>query len=178
MKKSLLCAGVAVGILDGFVYRAYVVTIAAECTDGRPNGASTGVGQTESAPQGWVATATQAVPFKFLATGRSQAVSGLSEATKLHVVVGLYMRDRAGADQLVRAQYHPGHATFHHWLTPSEFTAKFNPSASSSRVGRRLSQARRLYEGHHRAKPFDRERQRLRFESGIGVSHDDPRVRR
>ncbi len=59
-------------------------------------------------------------------------VSGLSKATQLHIVVGLYMRDRAGADQLVREQYNPGHATFHHWLTPSEFTAKFNPSATQA----------------------------------------------
>jgi len=50
----------------------------------------------------------------------------------LHIIVGLHMRDRAGADQLVRSQYAPGSGAFHSWLTPEEFTAKFNPTYSQA----------------------------------------------
>lgn len=52
----------------------------------------------------------------------------IPKTTVLHLVVGLYMRDPAGAKQLVARQYTPGHVAFHKWLTPEQFTSMFNPS--------------------------------------------------
>ncbi|MBV8355230.1 MAG: hypothetical protein JO101_07920, partial [Candidatus Eremiobacteraeota bacterium] len=87
-----------------------------------PPGASTPAAAPARIPQGWAPTATKAVPIKNFPTGSVPAT------TQMHIVVGLYMRDRMGAQQLVRDQYTPGHASFHQWLTPAEFTAKFNPT--------------------------------------------------
>ncbi len=72
------------------------------------------------APQGWVPTVTQAVPIR--------GGAPLSDAVPMRVVVGLAMRDRAGADRVVHEQYQPGSVYFHHWLTPAQFTSMFNPT--------------------------------------------------
>ncbi|MGA8535312.1 MAG: S53 family peptidase [Candidatus Tumulicola sp.] len=57
-----------------------------------------------------------------------RAVGNVSATMPLHIVVGLYMRDPAGAQQFVRNQYTPGHPSFRKWLSPGQFTAMFNPS--------------------------------------------------
>lgn len=90
------------------------------------NGSPAASGPSESLPKGWAATATQAVPIKNFPTA---AVAG---ATRIKVVVGLYIRDPKGAQALVRSQYTPGQASFHKWLTPDEFTARFSPSQSEA----------------------------------------------
>ncbi|MBV8067766.1 MAG: S8/S53 family peptidase [Candidatus Eremiobacteraeota bacterium] len=118
MKKPLLCAGFAVGILT------------ASCTGNSisSNGASPFLpgasvpASTERIPPGWAATATKAIPFKQFPS------AGVSDKTQLHVVVGLRLRDGDGARQLVRNQRTPGNASFHQWLTPEQFTAMFSPS--------------------------------------------------
>ncbi|MBV8345599.1 MAG: S8/S53 family peptidase [Candidatus Eremiobacteraeota bacterium] len=125
MNKSLLYAGLAVGILT------------ASCSGNNtalpslPLSAQSGIfnqpsGAAERAPQGWAATATHAVPIKNFPAGR------VANSTQLHVVVGLRMRDRAGAQELIRNQYAPGSAAFHGWLSPDQFTAMFNPSAGEA----------------------------------------------
>ena len=55
-------------------------------------------------------------------------VAALANSTPMRIVVGLAMRDRAGADALVRSQFVPGGAAFHQWLTPAQFTSMFNPT--------------------------------------------------
>ncbi len=123
MKKSLLYAGLAVGILS------------AACSG---NGASNLIpsaslpsslnspASTQRVPQGWAATATQSAPIKNLPSGR------VPDTARLHVVVGLAMRDRDGAARLVRRQHSRGDASFHQWLTPEQFTEQFNPSRSQA----------------------------------------------
>ncbi|MBV8491585.1 MAG: hypothetical protein JO199_13745, partial [Candidatus Eremiobacteraeota bacterium] len=74
---------------------------------------------------GWASTMTQAVP---LGNARSSALPSAVRTMPLHVVVGLYLRDRGGAQELVRRQYAAGDASYHHWLTPAQFTASFAPS--------------------------------------------------
>src|SRR5215472_6626471 len=76
--------------------------------------------------QAWTPTMTQAAPI----TGARDIVRSrpLSDVVPMRIVVGLGMRDRAGADLLVRRQYAPGSPAFHRWLTPSQFTAMFNPT--------------------------------------------------
>jgi pseudomonalisin/xanthomonalisin len=50
----------------------------------------------------------------------------------MRIVVGLRMRDPAGAQALVRSQFTPGAASFHSWLTPDQFTARFNPTSQQA----------------------------------------------
>jgi pseudomonalisin len=91
---------------------------------GAGNGISASAPQT--VPNGWAATATQAVPLKSFPTAAAPST------TKLHIVVGLRMRNRKDAEQLVRSQYSPNHASYHNWLTPQQFTSRFNPTPSQA----------------------------------------------
>jgi pseudomonalisin len=123
MKKSLLYASVAVGI----------VTASCSGNGGSQLLPSTSVPSSltspalaERVPAGWAATATQSVPIKNFPTGR------VPDTTRLHVVVGLSMRDRDGAAKLVRRQHARGDASFHQWLTPEQFTGQFNPTRSQA----------------------------------------------
>lgn len=85
-------------------------------------GGTSFLGPAERVPDGWDATATKAVALKDFPTGR------VPQATQLHVVVGLHMRDGDGAARLLRAQHTPGTAVFHKWMTPQQFTEQFNPT--------------------------------------------------
>jgi pseudomonalisin len=46
------------------------------------------------------------------------------------VVLVLSLRDQAGLTQLLRDQQRPASASYRSWLTPTQFTARFGPSAS------------------------------------------------
>lgn len=94
------------------------------------NGGTPGQSQIENVPQGWAATFTHALPDKnFAQVSKPNAVP---VTMPLHVVVGLAMRDRAGAQQYLRTQYASGGANFHRWLTPQQFTAMFNPTRAQA----------------------------------------------
>src|SRR5579872_39055 len=79
----------------------------------------------------WAQTATQAVPLA-ATPQRAFALGRLSESVPLRIVVGLSMRDRAGADRLIRRQYTPADVMFHNFLTPAQFTTAFNPTRSQA----------------------------------------------
>jgi pseudomonalisin len=79
----------------------------------------------------WAQTATQAVPLA-ATPQRAFALGHLSESVPLRIVVGLGMRDRAGADRLIRRQYTPNDVMFHNFLTPAQFTAAFNPTRAQA----------------------------------------------
>lgn len=73
----------------------------------------------------WAPTMTKAAPIAGYARMR---LGALPDVAPMRIVVGLGMRDRAGADELLRAQHTRGSAAFHRWLSPAEFTARFNPT--------------------------------------------------
>ncbi len=123
MRKSLLLAGLAAGILTAGCSGNGAPTLLPSAS--LPS-SLTPPASTERVPAGWAATATQGVPIKNFPTGR------VPEATRLRVVVGLSMRDRDGAAKLVRSQHSRGEASFHQWLTPEQFTERFNPSRSQA----------------------------------------------
>jgi subtilase family serine protease len=54
-------------------------------------------------------------------------VGPAATATRQRVVLALSLRDQAGLQQLLRDQQAPGSATYHQWLTPAQFTARFAP---------------------------------------------------
>jgi len=126
MKKSLLYAGVAAGILTAAC--SGNATSPVPSVPGQ-NGITTRITQPETVPPGWAATATHAFPAKFTATF---STGGVSHAMPLHIVVGLNLRDKTGAEQLVRSQYVRGGASFHQWLTPAQFTEKFSATAGQA----------------------------------------------
>ena len=82
-----------------------------------------------SAPQLWAPTATQAMRLTDV-----RAAGRLSDVVPLHIVVGLGMRDRQGANDLLRAQHTPGNVMFHRWLSPREFTAAFDPTTAQAQA--------------------------------------------
>lgn len=123
MKNSVPFAVVALSI--GIVSCAGNGTLPSSASLPAVNGANRSV-TTENVPPGWAATATQAVPIKNFPTAT------VASTTQLRIVVGLYMHDRQGAAQLVRSQFTPGHTSFHKWLTPEQFTARFSPSQSEA----------------------------------------------
>ncbi len=118
MKIFLQYAGLATAILLASCTGNNNTSLLPAGAPGAP-GAPT---STQSVPDGWSATATQAVPIKQFPSG------SVSDATHLHVVVGLRMRDGDGAAKMLRSQHTRGSVSFHKWMTPEEFTAEFNPS--------------------------------------------------
>lgn len=79
-------------------------------------------------PSGWAATATQGISK--LRAGKP--ATGMAVNQPLRVVVGLAMRDPKGAQDAVRRQFAPGGAAFHTFMTPAQFTARFNPTRSQA----------------------------------------------
>src|SRR5579872_4678406 len=80
----------------------------------------------------WAPTATQAVPIGQAAVMSHSFVAPLSDSMPMHVVVGLAMRDPAGAARLVRRQLTYGDPMFHNFLTPAQYTATFNPTRAQA----------------------------------------------
>jgi pseudomonalisin len=123
MNKSLLFAAAALSI--GAASCTGNATLPPGASPSGANGASSSAAA-QNVPPGWAATATQAVPIKNFPT------AAVAHAAPLHIVVGLSMHDRQGAQALVRSQYTPGHASYHKWLTPEQFSARFSPSESEA----------------------------------------------
>ena len=128
MNKTMLYAGIAAGI--------FTASCSGNATSPLgPNGFIPAQSKAVSAVPGWESTGTRAIALKSFPNG------AIPTNTPLRVVVGLYMRDPAGAAALVREQYSAGTASFHKWLTPGQFTAMFNPTrAQASAVADYLRQ--------------------------------------
>jgi len=74
---------------------------------------------------GWAATATKALPLvKAIDLGK------VPPAMPLRLVIGLTMRDKAGAMNLVHREHNPRDSMYHRTLTPAQFTAAFNPTGA------------------------------------------------
>ena len=71
-------------------------------------------------------TATRAFP----ATRFTQDLGRVSDATPMHVVVGLTMRNRTLIDTLLRRQTTPGDPMYGHFLTPQQTAALFSPTGT------------------------------------------------
>ncbi len=78
-----------------------------------------------TAPSAFSKTLTQAMlPSKAIDLGAVPA------SLPLKIVVGL-TPNKAAAEQALRAMYTPGSSTYHHFLTPAQYTANFAPTAAS-----------------------------------------------
>jgi subtilase family serine protease len=76
------------------------------------------------AAKGWVATATRAVSF----TG--PRLGALGAGHRLELSIALAPRHQAALDALSRAVYLPSSASYHHYLTPAQYRARFAPSTA------------------------------------------------
>ena len=88
------------------------------------------VASAANVPAGWAATNTKAVPIG--SSQNSRAAATLPDTVPMRIVVGLAMRDRAGAQDFVRRLYTPGETSFHAWMTPAQFTAAYNPTLAQA----------------------------------------------
>ncbi len=73
----------------------------------------------------WVDTATKALPLV-----SATDLGKVSASMPLRLVIGLRMRDQAGAMNLVHREHNPHDSMYHKTLTPSQFTAAFNPTGT------------------------------------------------
>jgi pseudomonalisin len=80
----------------------------------------------------WAATATQGSPLSALRAAAGAMLGRLPDSVPMHIVVGLAMRDRAGAASLMRRQYTAGDPMFKQFLTPAAFTARYNPTRAQA----------------------------------------------
>lgn len=87
-------------------------------------------------PAGWGATATrQVIPLQ------ARDLGPVPANMPMRIVVGMRLRDPAGAKAVERRQNTPGDPMFASYLTPSEFTARFSPSgAQVAAVGHYLAE--------------------------------------
>jgi subtilase family serine protease len=61
-------------------------------------------------------------------SGRAQLLNRLPESQTLRLDVVLPLRDSAGLEQFVQDVYNPSSASYRHFLTVPEFTARFGPT--------------------------------------------------
>lgn len=102
--------------------RAVALTVAAITLGG------TGLAQVASAAPGnnWVATATKAL------TLHNVKLLGKPAATRtLHISLALAPRDAAAVTDAVKATYTEGSGSYHHFITPAQWKARFAPTAAS-----------------------------------------------
>ena len=61
-------------------------------------------------------------------SGRAQAMGRLGASQPMQLDLVLPLRDPAGLDQFLTELYDPSSASYRHYLTPTEFTARFGPT--------------------------------------------------
>lgn len=61
-------------------------------------------------------------------TGEARAIARLPPKQMMSLDVVLPLRDQAGLDRFLAELYDPASASYQHFLTPTEFTAKFGPT--------------------------------------------------
>lgn len=74
----------------------------------------------------WAATATKAAPLPSAAR-----LGATPAATRLHLAIALAPRNQRQLDAATHAMYTPGSASFTHYLTPAEWTARYGPSTAT-----------------------------------------------
>jgi subtilase family serine protease len=63
-----------------------------------------------------------------ISVAKLQAVASLPPWTNLNLAIGLPLRDSQGLSNFLADIYNPASASYHHYLTPEEFTKKFGPT--------------------------------------------------
>ncbi len=90
-----------------------------------PASAAAGRADVLAATSGWINTATKALPLV-----SATDLGKVSASMPLRLVIGLRMRDQAGAMNLVHREHNPHDSMYHKTVTPAQFTAAFNPTGA------------------------------------------------
>src|SRR5258708_658646 len=64
------------------------------------------------------------------AVGNVQAIGRLRAADRLHLAIGLPLRNQPALTDFIRRLYDPASPDYHQYLTPQQFTGKFGPTES------------------------------------------------
>lgn len=64
----------------------------------------------------------------------AQLLGPEDQSKQINVTYWLKQHNKAALDELVRQQYDPASPNYHHWLTPSEYQARFAPTAADMAV--------------------------------------------
>ena len=63
-----------------------------------------------------------------VARGQVAPLGRMAATNRLHLAIGLPLRNREGLTNLLRDLYNPASAGYHHYLKPAEFAARFGPT--------------------------------------------------
>jgi subtilase family serine protease len=77
-------------------------------------------------------SATGLVTFANSVSATTDAVAGNYSNSRMQIEVALVPRDESGLTSLLSGLYTKGSATYHHWLTPAQFDARFAPAAATT----------------------------------------------
>ncbi|HVV74698.1 MAG TPA: S53 family peptidase [Mycobacteriales bacterium] len=75
---------------------------------------------------GWASTATKAIRLT-----DARLLGKVAPDRALRVSLALAPRDQAAVDRAVKAMYTPGSATYHRFITPAQWNARYAPPATS-----------------------------------------------
>jgi subtilase family serine protease len=64
----------------------------------------------------------------------TQLLGPEDQSKQINVTYWLKQHNKAAFDELVRQQYDPASPNYHHWLTPSQYQARFAPTAADMAV--------------------------------------------
>ena len=87
-----------------------------------------GSAATAPAPVTWSATHTLA--FDSARLGATRLATPIPASRRLHLAIALTPRHQAAERRALRAMYTPGSASYHHYLTPHQWNARYAPSGS------------------------------------------------
>lgn len=79
-------------------------------------------------------TLVLALALPAFAQPSTQLLGPEDESKQINVTYWLNLHNKAAFDELVRQMYDPASPNYHHWLTPSEYKARFAPSAADMAV--------------------------------------------
>ncbi len=88
-----------------------------------------GAHSASAATSGWSPTATRALSLL-----HATSLGAAPASSALRLTVGLTPRDRAGLDNLIKAQATPGSASYEKFLTPAQFTSRFAATAADAQA--------------------------------------------
>ncbi|MFT4112699.1 S53 family peptidase [Silvibacterium sp.] len=77
-------------------------------------------------------------------SGGAEYVSHLSSTQTLALDIVLPLSDEAGLQSFLEDLYNPSTASYHHYLTPAEFTARFGPSQADYNAVVKFAEANKL----------------------------------
>ncbi len=81
-----------------------------------------------------------------IASGALQPIGNLADTNRLHLAIGLPLRNQPGLDKLLEQLYNPNSPKYHHYLSVAQYTESFGPNQADYAALRNFVQANHLTE--------------------------------